>query len=108
MDKQNLIWLRKMHGALYENQLARKQKYFEEHILEIGREKSLKLSEQSSDFDENYPVDFVILWVDGNDPKWLDEKAKYYAQYYGEDDSINNASCRYRVGSFPLLVPCCR
>ncbi len=26
---------------------------------------------------ENLPIDFVILWVDGNDPKWQKEKNKY-------------------------------
>ena len=26
---------------------------------------------------EDYPVDFVVTWVDGNDPVWQAEKAKY-------------------------------
>ena len=26
---------------------------------------------------ENYPIDFVIAWVDGDDPKWKAEKRKY-------------------------------
>lgn len=26
---------------------------------------------------ENYPIDFVVTWVDGNDPIWQAEKAKY-------------------------------
>ena len=26
---------------------------------------------------ENYPIDFIITWVDGNDPEWQAEKAKY-------------------------------
>ena len=26
---------------------------------------------------ENYPIDFVVTWVDGNDPVWQAEKAKY-------------------------------
>ncbi len=37
-------------------------------------------------------IDFVILWVDGNDPKWQSEKSKY-------DSNINNDSntaMRYR------------
>ena len=25
----------------------------------------------------SYPIDFVLPWVDGNDPAWLQEKAKY-------------------------------
>ena len=24
---------------------------------------------------ENYPIDFVVTWVDGNDPVWQAEKA---------------------------------
>lgn len=27
--------------------------------------------------DENYPIDFVIIWVDGNDPLWQKEYLKY-------------------------------
>lgn len=26
---------------------------------------------------ENYPIDFIITWVDGNDPDWQNEKNKY-------------------------------
>lgn len=26
---------------------------------------------------ETYPIDFVITWVDGNDPKWREEKSLY-------------------------------
>ena len=26
---------------------------------------------------ENYDIDFVITWVDGNDPKWREEYRKY-------------------------------
>ena len=27
--------------------------------------------------ESNYPIDIVIPWVDGNDPAWLEQKAKY-------------------------------
>ena len=27
--------------------------------------------------DENFDIDFVITWVDGNDPLWLKEYRKY-------------------------------
>lgn len=37
-------------------------------------------------------IDFVILWVDGNDPKWQIEKSKYDSNV---DDDSNSAS-RYR------------
>lgn len=26
---------------------------------------------------DNYPIDFIVTWVDGNDPEWQAEKAKY-------------------------------
>ncbi len=37
-------------------------------------------------------IDFVILWVDGNDPEWLNEKSKF--QKKKSDES--NAANRYR------------
>ena len=37
-------------------------------------------------------IDFVILWVDGNDPKWQNEKSKYDSN--ANDDS--NSVSRYR------------
>ena len=37
-------------------------------------------------------IDFVILWVDGNDPMWQKEKSKYDSNV--NDDS--NSASRYR------------
>lgn len=37
-------------------------------------------------------IDFVILWVDGSDPAWLDEKSKYQSKKKNGGDSEN----RYR------------
>lgn len=37
-------------------------------------------------------IDFVILWVDGNDPAWQKEKSKYQANKITENNSVN----RYR------------
>lgn len=37
-------------------------------------------------------IDFVILWVDGNDPNWLREKKKYTDTVENENNSVN----RYR------------
>lgn len=34
--------------------------------------------------EDNYPIDFVVTWVDGNDPVWQAEKAKY-APHLDED-----------------------
>ena len=37
-------------------------------------------------------IDFVITWVNGNDPKWLKEKEKYLLSNLGLSSSEN----RYR------------
>ncbi|MDR0941042.1 MAG: Stealth CR1 domain-containing protein [Bacteroidales bacterium] len=37
---------------------------------------------------ENYPIDFVVTWLDGNDPAWQDEYKKYYKDEKGIDMSI--------------------
>ena len=34
---------------------------------------------------ENYPIDFVMLWVDGNDENWKKERAKYDTNINGQD-----------------------
>lgn len=48
-------------------------------------------------------IDFVILWVDGNDPKWQSEKAKYDSNV--NDDS--NSASRYRDwGLLPYWFRC--
>ena len=39
-----------------------------------------------------YPIDFVIAWVDGNDPEWRAEKA----QYSGEQGSGDQREVRFR------------
>ena len=37
-------------------------------------------------------IDFVILWVDGNDPEWQKEKSKFQGNHISENNSVN----RYR------------
>ncbi|MDR0830128.1 MAG: hypothetical protein LBN95_08470 [Prevotellaceae bacterium] len=37
---------------------------------------------------ENYPIDFIIMWLDGNDPEWQAEYKHYYKQEKGVDMSI--------------------
>jgi len=39
----------------------------------------------------DYPIDFVIIWVDGSDPEWLAEKSKYRP-----DTNTDSRVCRYR------------
>lgn len=40
----------------------------------------------------DFDIDIVIMWVDGSDPQWLKEKAKYRNDSFSVDDAIN----RYR------------
>ncbi len=40
---------------------------------------------------ENYPIDFVVTWVDGNDPVWQAEKAKY-----SPNKNADNRNVRFR------------
>lgn len=40
------------------------------------------------------PIDFVIIWVDGNDPEWRKEKAEYDPNVEG--GSTANSEVRYR------------
>lgn len=45
------------------------------------------------DAKENSPIDFIIFWVDGNDPKWQQEKNKYDSKNISKD---SNGITRYR------------
>lgn len=40
------------------------------------------------------PIDFVVLWVDGGDKKWQEEKAKY--QYLATGKKVDVSANRYR------------
>ena len=40
--------------------------------------------------EENFPIDFIITWVDGSDPEWQAEKAKY------KKDTGDSRQNRYR------------
>lgn len=94
MNKNDLRLLRKLHGRMYERRLARKQKYFDDHIVAIGRKESLRQAKQSKNTEEDYPVDFVVTWVDGGDPEWLAEKNRYMPD--NAVTKMNNPSARYR------------
>ena len=47
---------------------------------------------------KNSPIDVVIPWVDGSDPKWLEEKNKYVNKKYAEVATAN-----YRFQSWDNL-----
>ena len=40
-------------------------------------------------------IDFVITWVDGNDPEWQKERNKYLTEKVAEIDDLNS-DCRFR------------
>lgn len=44
--------------------------------------------------EENYPIDFVVTWVDGNDPAWQKERAETLGQK--EKAASGNGVGRYR------------
>lgn len=45
----------------------------------------------------SYPIDFVLSWVDGNDPEWLAEKKKYEKSDHCASAILDaNDECRYR------------
>ena len=45
---------------------------------------------------EQYPVDFVLFWVDPENKQWQQEKAKYQAKASGEQEQEANLAVRYR------------
>lgn len=51
---------------------------------------------RKKDFKENspdFPIDFVVLWVDGSDPEWQKEKNKYQ---YNNASATDSRDSRYR------------
>lgn len=45
---------------------------------------------------ENYPIDFVLTWVDDTDPNWLKEKEKYWKKNSKETNQDANSAARFR------------
>lgn len=93
MAKTSFMPLRRLHGTLHDWNLARKEKWFDNHIVAIGQRISRENAELRSTEAEDYPVDIVVTWVDGSDLEWLREKAKYSGR--GEDSFQDNLE-RYR------------
>lgn len=57
-----------------------------------GLVKSLEKKKISEN--NEYPIDFVVTWVDGNDPDWQEERTKVLG--IEEKNSNGNGVCRYR------------
>ena len=56
--------------------------------------KNLKQFKQTPDIDD-FPVDFVVSWVNGNDPEWIQEKREYEIAL-DNDKKTANPTARYR------------
>ena len=92
MEKTNFMLLRRLHGRIYEASLKRKTEKSFQCMVKRAYKKSIK--EEAINYVEDYPVDFVVLWLDGNDPNWIREMEKYQPK-----DSIakkNNSAARFR------------
>ena len=87
MPKKMLMPLRRIHGKI-DNYVTDK------NMMLKGYNNSKKISKNQEILNEDYPVDFVVLWVDGSDPEWLAEKSKYQ----NNDDMIKkyNTAARFR------------
>ena len=86
MNKKWFIGLRRLHGELHD-------KWKNELIVRKGYLKSLKFKDDYHTV-ENYPVDFVVLWLDSTDPKWQAEKAKSMPQE--QEIQKSNSAARFR------------
>ena len=60
-------------------------------LAKKGLKESHKIEKTKRQITEDYPIDFVVTWVDGNDPKWLNEKAKFQPpQTNNKEDNSSN------------------
>ena len=91
MGKKNLMTLRKLHGAIHDKQQIR-------HLTRTGYKASLKANGNASTT-EDYPVDFVVLWLDSSDPEWQAAKNKYMPQ----DQSIRNSNSAARFRDWDIF-----
>lgn len=49
---------------------------------------------------ENFPIDFVVTWVDGSDPKWIEKKNRYSKEAGSTKKSMNSAKAYREWGTF--------
>lgn len=75
--KENLRILRQIHGALHDWNIERIKNHHIKCLIRAGYKKSLESDKTVPNRIEDYPVDIVVTWVDGNDLAWLAEKRKY-------------------------------
>lgn len=90
--------LRSIHGKIHDvlsgektpEQLARALEK-KGYSLSLKQEKRKKRKSSSID----YPIDFVVTWVDSSDAEWRKEKEKYFG-CIEEQEKHSNGSARYR------------
>ena len=88
----NFRSLRLLHGKLHDRWLAYKRWRELRRFVESSIESSRLQEKRAQEKEPDYPIDIVVTWVDGNDPAWRAEKAKYSV----EADDINDDASRYR------------
>lgn len=93
MGKRNLARLRRLHGRIHDWWVALKEWNTSYKYVNRAFQSSLEQSSTKLPTEENYPVDFVVTWVDGSDPAWLAQKAQYTDV---KNPDINNDVSRYR------------
>ena len=62
-----------------------------------GKSRYLSLTSKNEP-EAEYPIDFVITWVDGSDPDWQREKQKYAS--HSREETLANPTARYRDWGF--------
>jgi len=91
MSKKMFLPLRRYHGKIDDC-----FKFWK--MIKRGKAQSKKLSAGCNMTNEDYPVDFVVLWVDGNDQNWLAEREKHLN--HSEQKNRDNTIARYRDWDF--------
>lgn len=93
MAGKKLYKLRRIHGHIHEKRLRIEREIAFKMLVRKGYRDSRKNSKEPQG-EEDYPVDFVVLWVDGSDPAWQAEKN----QYLPEDEAVkaSNSDARFR------------
>lgn len=93
MGSKNMKTLRKLHGRIHEKMLAFRDSRRIKKLVRVSIKKSKRIDGDKRGLEQDYPVDFVVTWVDGSDPAWLAEKAKFSTSSIKD---INDDASRYR------------
>lgn len=48
----------------------------------------------------DFPIDFVITWVDGNAPDWRAKKSKYDSAFTTSENNMNSDKAYREWGTF--------